>query len=204
MELKLIREDGVLHRPVLREEDGGQGNGKWTASVWKLDQRNLNGRTYPTALGKRIVSEGKATMAYDGHDADYRTGGEYSIARAVCDNPRIESGELVVDINFVDADYEELLVRLMDMGVQIGVSSVGYGIEDEHGVVDTGSYVLVRYLDFVTAPAGEVYARRENASNGGSDSRGGGAPPDGRLKAAAERRRKVAQEMISILSKEKR
>ena len=200
MKLKqLVEHGGVLHRPRIAESEGQatESRKKWTASVWKLDQRNLNGRTYPTALAQRLVKENPSTMAYDGHEAASYTGGEYAIAKAVCSNPRIESGELRVDIDFVDDGYRALLERLIDSGVKIGVSSVGYGWEDEHGVVDASSYVLIRFLDFVTCPAGEVYATVES-KQGEPEHPGAPMGDTGADKAMAERRAKVASELRKI------
>ena len=102
----------------------------------------------------------RITLAYDGHDVDYMTGEEYGIAKAVCKNPHIEDGQLWVDIEFVDSEYEALLVTLMEKGIEIGVSSVGYGEQDPmSGIIIPESYELVRFLDFVVCPAGEVYLK---------------------------------------------
>lgn len=193
MEKKLIVESGgVLHMPPKTEDTK---TGKWTASVWKLDKKNLNGRIYSTELAKRIVKESPTTLAYDGHDAAYATGAEYSIAKAVCSNPRIESGELRVDIDFVDETYERLLTALMHKGVPIGVSSIGWGEQDDDGNILPETYELVRFLDFVTSPAGEVYAKMEKRkpAKGSLDDGGGpmGEPPADSL--VRERRAKVAK-----------
>ena len=119
MERKLIIETGgELHMPQKAESTG---EGRWTASVWKLDKKNLNGRTYSTALAQRLVKEDARTLAYDGHEAQYASGGEYAIAKAVCSHPRIEDGELRVDIDFVDEAYERMLQSLMAKGIAIGV-----------------------------------------------------------------------------------
>lgn len=161
MEKKLLIESGGVLRfgTPLKEEEGGDGSAKWSAPVWRLGVMNLNGRTYPLELAQRIVEESPVTVAYDGHNVDMQTGEEYGIAKAVCSNPRIEGNELWVDIDFVDKDYEALLKSLMDRGVSIGVSSVGWGDMDKDGVVIAESYELVRFLDFVLSPAGEVYAK---------------------------------------------
>lgn len=153
-----LRESGSgrLLAPVLKEE---QGEGKWRAEVWRLDQVNLNGRVYSTALAKKVIENNPITMAYDGHEADYKSGAEYGCAKAVCYNPVIEDHILMVDIDFVDKAYESLLKELVSKGIEIGVSSYGWGEVDESGMVIPETFELVRYLDFVTMPAGQVHAK---------------------------------------------
>ena len=194
----MIESGGVLHKPAgLKEKDG---SGKWSASIWKLDERNLNGRIYGTELAKRIVAENKVTVAYDGHDVDWRTGEEYGITKAVASNPRIENGELRVDIDFVDEAYEALLAKLVDKGVAIGVSSVGYGEEDEVGHVNPASYELVRYFDFVTCPAGEVYATMESkAKRKQSEGSEETVVESEASKAMARKRQKVAEGFAELI-----
>ena len=195
----LIESGGVLHQPQLNEESGSKG--VWTATVWKLDERNINGRTYPKALGERIAREGKSTMAYDGHEVDWITGQEYGIAKAVCSNPRIEGNELRVDIDFVDESYEALLEKLVEKGIAIGVSSVGYGdVDPMTGVVNEASYVMVRFLDFVTMPAGEVYAKMgERARNPRQRRSEETVVKTEAEKAMARRRSKAAEGLARLL-----
>lgn len=162
MEKKLLIESGgYLKRPsVIKEEEGSAAGGKWTAPVWKIGEMNLNGRIYSMPLALRMVDEQRVTVAYDGHDVNWMTGEEYGIAKAVCSNPRIEDNLLVVDIDFVDKAYEEKLLALMEKGIQIGVSSVGYGeVDPATCMIIPESYELLRFLDFVVCPAGEVYAK---------------------------------------------
>lgn len=147
-------------KPVKITEGQESESNIWTASIWKLDKINLNGRVYPTTLAKRIINENKSTPVCDGHDPDYHS--EFSNFKAVAKEPRIEDGELVVTIKVIDEKYNELLLQLMKEGVGIGVSSVGYGSCDRDGVIDDKSYELVRYCDFVTSPAGEVYAEPQS------------------------------------------
>ena len=204
MEKKLLVEaGGVLTRSVLSEKEGE--GGKWTATVWHLGERNLNGRTYPRELGERICRDNPTTMAYDGHDVDWCTGQEYGIAKAVCSNPRIEGNDLKVDIEFVDEDYERLLEKLSEKGVSIGVSSVGYGdVDPTDGVVRAESYVLVRFLDFVTMPAGEVYANMGEKAREARRKRSEEAVAKTEAdKAMAERRQKVAEGLANLFVRRK-
>lgn len=158
----LIERAEIRYVSPLQEEAGAEpAEGKWTADVWKLDEMNLNGRIYPTALAERIVGMGITTMAYDGHDADYASGNEYKCMVATCSNARIENGVMKVDIDFYDKEYEARLRYLVQKGVPIGVSSVGFGETADNGMVLPESYEIVRFLDFVTTPAGEVYANIE-------------------------------------------
>ena len=199
----LVESGGVLHKPALCEEE--ETKGKWTATVWKLGERNLNGRTYPRELGERLARENQSTMAYDGHEVDWITGQEYGIAKAVCSNPRVEGNELKVDIDFVDENYESLLEKLSEKGIPIGVSSVGYGdVDPVNGVVKAESYVLVRFLDFVTMPAGEVYMKMGEKARTQRQRRS--AEPLGKAEAdeaMAERRSKVAEGLAKLIVRRK-
>ena len=195
----LIESGGVLRKPAaFKEEEGGRA--KWSAPVWKLGEMNLNGRIYSLPLAEKIVEESPITLAYDGHDVDYMTGEEYGIAKAVCKNPRIEDGQLWVDIEFVDSEYEALLVTLMEKGIEIGVSSVGYGEQDPmSGIIIPESYELVRFLDFVVCPAGEVYLKMGERTR--KEHRRRSAETVVKTdadKAVAERRSKVARDLAKF------
>lgn len=163
-ELGLMVESARINyvKPVLAEEEGAEEtNGKWVADVWRLGEENLNGRIYTEELARRLIAENPVTMAYDGHWCDYTNGNEYKNAVATCSNLRIEGGLLKCDISFLKSEekYEAKLKELAERGVQIGVSSVGYGEYEEDGkTIKPESYQLIRVLDFVTQPAGDVYA----------------------------------------------
>lgn len=144
-------------KPVkLTEEEAGQYSAHWTAPIWNIGKLNLNGRVYPQKLAERIVAEAKATGVCDGHEPPMDA--EYDNYKAVAKNPKIENDQMFVDIYFVDKAYAEKLDTLRKLGVEIGVSSVGYGDTDADGVVDPDTYELVRYCDFVQYPANETYA----------------------------------------------
>lgn len=160
-----------LPETKLTEQKGSVG--AWEAPVWNLGRLNLNGRVYPVELGKRIAAEGKVLVSYDGHDGDRF--GDYGPVKAVTKNPRVEGAageeQLVVEIYVIDEAYQKQLEKISDLGVGIGVSSVGYGETDKDGVVNSHTYEIVRYLDFVTTPAGEVYAtpKSEQTEEAGED-----------------------------------
>ncbi len=196
----LIESCGVLHKPLLKE-DVDPDEKKWTATIWRLDEVNLNGHMYSRALAEKLIAEKHVTVAYDGHDTNWITGEEYGIARAVCSNARIEGNELRVDIDFVDLDYKELLERLVEKGVAIGVSSVGFGdVNPTTGEINPDTYSLVRFLDFVTMPAGNVYARMEERKRfRGLVNTSESLDEEECTEAMAERREKVAEGLLNYL-----
>ena len=202
MERKLLIESGgYLKKTAVMKESEGESKAKWSAPVWKLGEMNLNGRIYSLPLAERLVAEGRSTLSYDGHDVNWVSGEEYGIAKAVCSNPRIEEMQLVVDIEFVDKAYESLLVELMEKDIQIGVSSVGYGEQDPvSGIIIPESYELVRYLDFVTMPAGEVYMKMGEKARTQRQRRSvETVVKTGADEAMAERRSKVAKDLAKFL-----
>lgn len=151
----------IRQEKELKEARQGEQSNYWVADVWRLDDKNLNGHVYTRALAERIVQEGQKTMCYDGHDADFVTGHDYAPAIGYCDNPRIEDNKLVVDVHFLESQQDSDSVRnireLHKAGLPIGVSSVGYGSMDADGIIGE-DYEVVRFLDFVSMPAGLVYA----------------------------------------------
>ena len=208
-EENLLIESGTLK--VIRtmtESEGNPESDVWTAEVWRLDEVNLNGRVYSTELAQRIVKEGLKTMAYDGHEADWKSGHDYAPAIAYCENPRIENGCLVVDIHFLESQKDNPSVKnireLFKAGLPIGVSSVGYGSIDENGVIQQ-DYELVRYLDFVAMPAGLVYAAPKSEKR---DSEPEPQPADDSMEpsdpAVAEAAKAKAKESFSKYLKWKR
>ena len=181
----------------LSEADGDMGTvRKWTADIWKLGVQNLNGRIYPKELGERLVKEQPITTANDGHWYDLMSGKEYGCAKAVVKNLRIESDVLKADIIFRKSEerYEEKLAELIESGIEIGVSSVGYGEYLPDGkTINPDTYEVVRLLDFVTSPAGEVYANISQDDGDGND--GTGVPAGTPEKS--EKAQKAIREMMN-------
>lgn len=192
---KLIESGVLVHAPLQESE----GTGKWVADIWRLGERNLNGRTYTKEVAEKVIKEKPSTVAYDGHFADAVSGNEYGIAKAICKNPRIESNILKVDIEFVDDDFERKIERIAGAGVPVGVSSVGFGEVDEKGNIIPETYSLVRYLDFVTSPAGEVYATKENKEAKNSES-----VDEEDKKEVSESYQKLARKIIDLKIRRKR
>lgn len=204
-EENLLIESGTLKvLRTMQESEGNPESDVWTAEVWRLDEVNLNGRVYGTELAQRIVKEGIKTMAYDGHEADWRTGHDFAPAIAYCDNPRIENKCLVVDIHFLESQRENASVKnireLYKAGLPIGVSSVGYGSIDENGVIQE-DYEIVRYLDFVAKPAGLVYAKPKNENNQAPKDNPAGDPMGDPDPAVAEAAKTKAKENFSKILK---
>lgn len=146
-------------RPQMSDKLVNEKDGIWTVAIWNLGERNLNGRTYTEALAKRLVAENKTTACHDGHD-DY--GKEYAGMMAYAFDPYIEDGQMCVHFQFVDKAYESKILFCLEHGIPVGVSSVGYGSQDEHGVIGVEDYELVRYFDFVNSPANETYVAKDS------------------------------------------
>ena len=162
-ELNLVMEKAQIRRAPEKMEEKSGSKSKWECDIWKLDEENLNGRVYTTKLGERLVSEQPVTIVNDGHFCDYCNGQEYENAKATADNVRIDNGVLKCDLHFLESEsaYEKKLEELMDKGVAIGVSSVGYGEYEADGkTIKPETYMVVRLVDFVTMPAGDVYANK--------------------------------------------
>lgn len=129
--------------------------------IWKLDERNLNGRIYTTELAERIITENAITYSYCNHpEEEYSQ--DFNSVKAVTKNPRIIEGCLCVDIHLVERPFGEKLKAIVEAGSEVGVSSVGYGTLDKDNVIEEDSYELVRYLDFVLNPSYSVFITDEN------------------------------------------
>ena len=162
-ELNLLVEKAQIRKVVETRESSGSSSSHWECDIWKLDEENLNGHVYSTKLAERLVNEQPVTIVNDGHFCDYCNGQEYENAKAVASGLRIENGILKCKLEFLDSEseYEKKLEELSSKGVPIGVSSVGYGsMKDDGKTLDEESYMVVRLVDFVTMPAGEVYANK--------------------------------------------
>lgn len=162
-ELSLLVEKAQIRKVVKTVEKEGSSSSEWECDIWKLDEENLNCHVYSTALAERLVKEQPVTIVNDGHFCDYCNGQEYANAKAVASGLRIENGILKCRLEFLDSEseYEKKLEELSSKGVPIGVSSVGYGsMKDDGKTLDEESYMVVRLVDFVTMPAGEVYATK--------------------------------------------
>ena len=162
-ELNLVIEKAQIRRAPEKMEEKAGSKSKWECDIWKLGEENLNGRIYTEKLAERLVEEQPITIVNDGHFCDYCNGQEYENAKAVASGLWIEDGVLKCRLDFLDSEsaYEKKLEELASKGVSIGVSSVGYGeYEDDGKTINPETYMVVRLVDFVTTPAGEVYANK--------------------------------------------
>lgn len=158
---KTLFKETVLNPGFRRPQvsDSVSNDGKtWIVPIWNLGERNLNGRTYTEELAKRIVKENADKLCNDGHLEI----GEYANAMAHAFDPFIENGQLLVHFEFIDEAYEKKIIFCLEHDIPVGVSSVGYGEMDEHGVIDPDTYELVRYFDFVSMPANETYVTKDS------------------------------------------
>jgi hypothetical protein len=146
----------------------------YSVPVWRLDEKNLNGRIYTTALAERLIAENKITYSYCNHpDEEYTQ--DFNSVKAVTKNPQIKEGNLCVDVHLVDNAFGNKLKAIVNAGSEVGVSSVGYGTLNTENVIEEDSYELVRYLDFVLNPSYSVFITdqnnevKENTKNTDSD-----------------------------------
>lgn len=161
MEKILLKETVInpqFRRPQMTDKLINDEKGVWTVPLWNLNEMNLNGRIYSDVLATRLVAENARTICNDGHDEI----GEYSNMMAHAFDPFIEDGQLWVHFQFIDKAYEAKILFCLENGIPVGVSSVGYGIMDENGLVDADSYELVRYFDFVNQPANSTYVAKDS------------------------------------------
>ena len=121
--------------------------------VWRLDIPNLNGRTYTTALGEKVVSQAPVTYALDGHDAPE----VYEFVKAIGKNPQIIDGIMYAECYFVDRIFAEKVHALLKHGADLGLSSVGWGELNKDNEIVAETYQLERYFDFVFCPSYAVY-----------------------------------------------
>lgn len=141
------------------EKDGTtyKCRGAYEIPVWKLDQKNLNERVYPSKLAEKLMQESPVTTGLANHpenEADVRD------TFAVEKNPHIKEGILYVDAYFV-GDNGELAKEIIEAGGQIGLSSSAFGEVDDKGNVMVEGFELERYADWVQNPSYQVYAGKE-------------------------------------------
>lgn len=154
-----------LSESQIKEEEGSQDDhivGGFRVPVWRLDVPNANGRTYTSELASRIASEGKTTLSLDGHPQD-ETSVSYEDVKAIGKNPHIEDGKLWADALFVDEAYFNKIQKIVQNGGKVGLSSSGFGLIDDNGVVEPDSYELDRYFDFVLHPAAHLYVEQHSS-----------------------------------------
>jgi hypothetical protein len=131
--------------------------------VWKLDEKNLNGRVYPRSLAEKLVRENKVTVALDGHPEDDNYVPLLKDVIAVGKNPVIEENILWVYCYFVDEEYDRKAHRIMDLGFPLQQSSSGLGEVDDFDTVISETYELERYFDLLVQDSSyQVFTSKEN------------------------------------------
>lgn len=122
--------------------------------IWKLGQKNLNGRVYSESLGEKIVRENKVTISLDTHPEDNyepKIGDIIAIGK----NPIIENTPqgkvLFAECHFIDKEIAEKVDRAVEHGFMFEQSSSGFGELNEKNEVVVESYELERYFDLLVS-----------------------------------------------------
>ena len=126
---------------------------------------NKNDRIYPKLLWLKIVKDGVAerTLCLADHPEDE---GSVLMIVGVWHNFRVLDDVGVADL-YLTKKHGEGLLDVLKIDGRIGVSSVGYGeLGDDGQTVEVESYELVRLGDAVLEPSQEVFATKENISDG--------------------------------------
>jgi hypothetical protein len=129
--------------------------------VWRLDKKNLNERTYSTALAEKVVKEDLVTAGLTNHPKEGAEGNVNDIF-AVERNPHIREGILFVDAYLVGSKGEHAK-EIIEAGGDIGLSSSAFGDLDEAGNVLIEGFKIERYADWVDNPSYEVFATQQNS-----------------------------------------
>jgi len=135
--------------------------------VWKLGEKNLNGRVYLLSLGEKVCRENKVTYALDGHPSDDYDP-SYADVKAIGKNPEMIGNTLYVECYFVDEEYAKKVKEIMKH-TGVGLSSSGYGELNDKSEVITETYDLERYFDFVLDPSYGVFMNEGDRVMGESE-----------------------------------
>ncbi len=126
--------------------------------IWRLGEKNLNGRTYSKELAEKVIKEGKKTFCLKDHPQD---DGSVDRIVAIAENPHIKENVFYADAYFVDEDFENKIEKIVERGMGLGVSSSALGDLDESGNVLVEGFEIERYFDFVINPSYQVYLTKE-------------------------------------------
>lgn len=126
--------------------------------IWRLGEKNLNGRTYSKDLAEKVIKEGKKTFCLKDHPQD---DGSVDRIVAIAENPHIKENIFYADAYFVDEDFENKIEKIIERGMGLGVSSSALGDLDESGNVLVEGFEIERYFDFVLNPSYQVYLTKE-------------------------------------------
>jgi hypothetical protein len=147
---KVIENEGVKHNVLLALE----------VPVWRLDQKNLNGRTYPYELGELVCDQNLTTVNLKDHPE-----GEGSVDDiiAISNNPHIRDGILYVDSYYVDEDFSKKVSNILKVpNAELGVSSSVFADLSDDGHIIIDGFEMERYWDQVLNPSYQVYVSNES------------------------------------------
>ncbi len=133
---------------------------KWEVPVWRLDKKNLNGRTYRESLGKRMEKVYREAVTANLADHPENDGSVNNIL-SVSKNPHIREGIMWVDAYIVDETFENKLKKMVEAGYGLGVSSSVLGDVDSNGFVIDESVELDRFFDWVLSPSYSVFVTED-------------------------------------------
>jgi len=131
-----------------------EARGAILVPVWRLDQKNLNGRIYGRDLAEKVIENNLATVCLADHPKEE---GSVKDIMAVAKNPRIMGDIMYAECYFVDDDFAKKVNRIVELGSAVGVSSSAFGDVDAQGRVMAEGFELERYFDFVLNPSYQVF-----------------------------------------------
>ena len=141
--------------------------GGYKIPIWRLGEKNRNGRIYEEALADKVIKENKVTTVLDGHPSDDYTPKLEDII-AVAKNPTKEkvgkSKIMYAEVYFVKKGLHETVKRALDLGLNLEQSSSGLGeLKEDDITVNTSSYQLERYCDLLISESSyQVSFNKEN------------------------------------------
>jgi len=139
--------------------------GAYKIAIWKLGQKNKNGRIYPETLAERLCRENKVTIALDTHpEDDYEP--KIKDIVAFTKNPTVEMTSvgkvLFAELYIADPIVDEKIKIGIDHGYMFEPSSSGFG-ELEGDTVAVSTYKLERWCDLLISDSSyEVSLSKEN------------------------------------------
>lgn len=146
------------------EKDGTEYKcrGAYEIPVWRLGEKNLNGRIYGKTLAEKVIKEKQTTLGLANHPKD-----EADVLNtfAVEKNPHIRENIFYVDAYLVGKNGE-LAKEIIEAGGEIGLSSSAYGdVDNSSGNVLEEGFEVERFADWVDNPSYQVFASKEATIN---------------------------------------
>jgi hypothetical protein len=141
--------------------------GAFKIPIWRLGEKNRNGRIYEESLADKIIKENKITPVLDGHPSDSYIPKLNDII-AVAKNPTKELYEgkkiMFAEVYFVKKELYDSVNRALILGLSLEQSSSGLGeLKEDDITVNTDNYFLERYCDLlIVDSSGKVSFSKEN------------------------------------------